>query len=36
MRSLWAEVGLVIATLEEALRHSRDMSQSEVCTWLLS
>jgi Uma2 family endonuclease len=28
--------GLVIAILEEALRRSREISQSEVCTWLLS
>ncbi|MCC5670161.1 Uma2 family endonuclease [Nostoc sp. CHAB 5784] len=28
--------GLVIAILEEALRRSREMSQSEVGTWLLS
>ncbi|MFQ4141078.1 hypothetical protein [Chlorogloeopsis sp. ULAP02] len=28
--------GLAIAILEEALRHSREMSQSEVGTWLLS
>ncbi|MBN3908351.1 MAG: Uma2 family endonuclease [Nostoc sp. NMS1] len=28
--------GLVIAILEEALRQSREMSQSEVGTWLLS
>ncbi|BAY34865.1 hypothetical protein NIES2107_67750 [Nostoc carneum NIES-2107] len=28
--------GLVIATLEEALRRSREISQSEVCAWLLS
>lgn len=28
--------GLVIAILEEALRRSREMSHSEVCTWLLS
>jgi Uma2 family endonuclease len=27
--------GLVIAILEEALRRSREMSQSEVCAWLL-
>jgi len=28
--------GLVIAILEEALRRSREISQSEVCAWLLS
>jgi Uma2 family endonuclease len=28
--------GLVIAILEEALRRSRQISQSEVCAWLLS
>lgn len=28
--------GLVIAIVEEALRRSRDMNQSEVCAWLLS
>ncbi len=28
--------GLVIAILEEALRRSREMNQSEVCAWLLS
>ncbi|MFN6527963.1 Uma2 family endonuclease [Nostoc sp. ChiSLP03a] len=28
--------GLIIAILEEALRRSREMSQSEVGTWLLS
>ncbi|WP_413175843.1 Uma2 family endonuclease [Anabaena azotica] len=28
--------GLIIAVLEEALHRSREMSQSEVCTWLLN
>ncbi|OYD93655.1 hypothetical protein CDG76_16790 [Nostoc sp. 'Peltigera membranacea cyanobiont' 210A] len=28
--------GLIIAILEEALRRSREISQSEVCAWLLS
>ncbi|WP_445629805.1 Uma2 family endonuclease [Nostoc sp. DSM 114167] len=28
--------GLVIAILEEALRRSREISQSKVCAWLLS
>ena len=28
--------GLVIAILEEALRRSREMSQSEVGAWLLN
>lgn len=28
--------GLTILILEEALRRSREMSQSEVCAWLLS
>jgi hypothetical protein len=28
--------GLVTAILEEALRRSREMNQSQVCAWLLS
>jgi hypothetical protein len=28
--------GLVIIVLEQALRRSREMKQSQVCAWLLS